>query len=216
MRYSFEFKPVTPTEVNEYISDLDASKSSQENDIPTKIIKGNNDLFSRFLATNFNICLENGYFPTDLKSADITPAHKKDSKHNTSNYRPISILPNLSKIMEKCMYTQFNDYFENLLSNSQYGFRKGYSSQQCLLKMVEKWKINGALLTDLSKAFDCLEHDLLIAKLAAYDLNPPSLQLIFAYLSERKQRTRINQCYSEYTEITSRSTTRLDIRPSPV
>ena len=180
LKHSFEFKPVTPAEVSQYISTLDASKASQENDIPTKIIKTNNALFSQFLATNFDICLENGHFPTELKSADITPAHKKDSKHDTSNYRPISILPNLSKIIEKCMYTQLYNYFEFFLSDSQYGFRKGYSSQQCLLTMVEKWKKNldkggscGALLTDLSKAFDCLEHDLSYCQTGGLRLEPP-------------------------------------------
>ena len=90
-----------------------------------------------------------------------------------------------------------------LLSKYQCGFRKGYSAQHCLLAMLEKWKnavgkgkIFGALLTDLSKAFDSLSHDLLIAKLNAYGFSLLALKLVHSYLSNRKQRTKINSAYS--------------------
>ena len=106
-------------------------------------------------------------FPEILKHADITPLHKKGKKYIKGNYRPVSILPNLSKIFEKCMFEQMSQFFENIFSKYQYGFRQGFSIQQCLLAMLEKWKRSaaaenskmfGALLTDLSKAFDCLNH----------------------------------------------------------
>ena len=92
---------------------------------------------------------------------------KKVKKDTKGNYRPVSILPNLSKIFEKCMFEQMSQFFENIFSKYQYGFRQGFSIQQCLLAMLEKWKRSaaaenskmfGALLTDLSKAFDCLNH----------------------------------------------------------
>ena len=113
-------------------------------------------------------------------------------------------MPNLSKISERCIFKQMSQFFESTLSNQQCGFRKGLSTQQCLLVLLEKWKIFvdrgkacGALLTDLSKAFDCLNHELLIAKLNAYGLSLPALRLIHDYLSNRKQRTKINRSYSE-------------------
>ena len=94
-------------------------------------------------------------------------------------------------------------FFCYIFSKYQYGFRKGISIQQCLLALFKKWKrsinrdkVFGALLTDLSKAFDCLNHDLLIAKLNAYGFSLPALRLIHDYLSNRKQRTRINNSYS--------------------
>ena len=96
----------------------------------------------------------------------------------TDNYRPVSILPVLSKLHERSMFKQISELFETILSKSQCGFRKGQNTQQCLLAMLEKWKRSvdggktfGALLTDLSKAFDCLDHEFLIAKLNADRFN---------------------------------------------
>ena len=118
--------------------------------------------------------------------ADITPAFKKGGKHDKSNYRPVSILPILSKVYEKCLYKQIENYMENILSNFQCGFRKGFNTQQCLIGMIEKAKSImdkgrhfSALLTDLSKAFDCLLHDLLKTKLDAYGIKNDALYLIF-------------------------------------
>ena len=95
-------------------------------------------------------------------------------------------------------------FFEDIFTKQQSGFRKGYNTQQCMLKMMEKWKrsvnegkVFGALLTNLSKAFDCLDHDLLIAKLNAYGFSLPALRPINDYLSSRRQRTRIGDLFSD-------------------
>ena len=99
-------------------------------------------------------------------------------------------------------------YFETILSPKQCGFRKGFSAQHCLISLIEKWKKSihnggafGALMTDLSKAFDCLSHELLIGKLEAYGFDEKSLKLIYNYLSNRKQRVKINDLYSSWREI---------------
>ena len=122
---------------------------------------------------------------------------KKGRKDNKENYRLVSILPTLSKILERILFEQISVYFDKFLSDQQCGFRKGYSTQHCLLNLLEKWKnsvdkgkVFGALLTDLSKAFDCLDHELLTAKLNAYGFTLPALRLIHDYLSNRKQRTK--------------------------
>ena len=124
------------------------------------------------------------------------------------NFRPVSILPTLSKMFEKCMFTQMSTFFDNIFSNQQCDFRKGCSTQHCLLVMLETWKrsfnkskVFGALLTDLSKAFDCLDHELLTAKLHAYGFSLPALRLINDYLSNRKQRTKIENTYSSWLDI---------------
>ena len=152
--------------------------------------------------------MNKGVFPNELKQADIKPIYKKESRNEKENYRPISILPNLSKIFERCMYDQLKDHFDKLLSKYQCGFRKGFSTQHCLLAMIEKLRksldsggSSAALLTDLSKAFDCLPHDLLIAKLHAYGIKKGSLKLLFSYLKNRKQRVRLNNTYSEWIDI---------------
>ena len=120
----------------------------------------------------------------------------------------MSILSNISKVYEKIMFKQISDFFEEFLSKYQCGFRKGFNSQHCLVSMLEKWKnamdnkqLFGALLTDLSKAFDCLSHDLLIAKLNAYGFSLPALRLVYSYLSNRMQRTKINTEFSSWEEI---------------
>ena len=107
----------------------------------------------------------------------------------------------MKKIFEKCM-------FDNIFLNQQCSFRKRYSTQHCLLVMLETWKrsvdkgkVFGALLTDLSKAFDCLDHELLTAKLNAYGFSLPALRLINDYLSNRKQRTKIENTYSTWLDI---------------
>ena len=106
------------------------------------------------------------------------------------------------------MFRQISNYMDSFFSKYQCGFRKGYSTQQCLLSILEKWKRavdNGKafelLLTDLSKAFDCLSHELLLAKLHAYGFSFAALRLIHSYLTNRKQRTKVNSSYSSWEEI---------------
>ena len=121
---------------------------------------------------------------------------KKGSKNLKHNYRTISILKNISKVYEKVMFKQIGDFMENYFSKFQCGFRKGYSTQQCLIASIEKWKSatdkgkSLALLTVLSKAFDCLPHELLSAKLHDYGFNLAVLRLVPSYLFKRKQRTK--------------------------
>ena len=165
------------------------NKASQSSDIPNKFIK-ENVIFAEFLWKSINSSIKSPTFPSCLKLADVTPLHKKGKKDKKDNYRPVSILPNLSKCFEKCMFSQMSAYFDEKFPKHQYGFIKGYSSRQCLLALLEKWKVAvdkgkvfGTLLTDLSKAFDCLYHELLVAKLNVYGFTSPAFKLIHDYLS---------------------------------
>ena len=180
----------------------------RSNDIPTKIIKDNADFFSDILHHTVNTSINNDFFPDIMKIADIKPAFKNGSKTDKSNYRPVSILSNISKIYENCLYEQLSNFFEDIFSKYQCGFRKGISAQNCLTVLIEKWKRSldskesfGVLLTDLSKAFDVIPHDLLIAKLHAYGLGRNSLKLLHSYLSNRKQRVKIENFFSTWFEI---------------
>ena len=174
----FSFKLVTIEDICEEILALDASKATQRDDIPTKTTKNNSDIFSKFFQANLNMTIETSTFPEQLKYADVTPVFKKDSRTDKKNYRPISILPNVSEIYERCLNKPLEEHFQALLSKYQCGFRKGYNVINALLPMIEKCRKSlneggafGALLTDLSKAFDCLLHELLTAKRHAYGVS---------------------------------------------
>ena len=206
LKFSSEFvdKPKFSKEINK----LDGKKSCQEHDIRVKLIKSNKNLFSHFMYHNFNNSLFSSNFPSSLKAADILSTHRKKDKSDNEKYRPISILPTLSKIYERCMYDQTYKYFNQILSKYQCGFCKGYNNQHCLLMVVEKLKealdkggLGGTLLTDLSKAFDCMKHDLFIAKLAGHGFDSHSLSFLFSYVNEGKQRTKIHNSYSTYPNI---------------
>ena len=108
------------------------------------------------------------------------------------------------------MNEQMYEYIEKFLSDYLFGYRSGYGPQYCLVAMIEMWKkaldegkVAGAILTDLSKAFDCISHELLIAKLDAYGFEKSALILIHDYLRRRMQRTKVNGSYSTWREITS-------------
>ena len=204
----FSFENVSLEDVKKVTRELDISKASQLLDIPTKIIKQNADIFSEFFCVNINHSVSNSSFPDQLKWADVKPVFKKNSRTVKENCRPVSVLPNISKIYVRCLYTQLYDYLDVIFSRNQCGSRKGFSVVNCLLPMIKKWRESldeggacGALLTDLSKAFDCLPHELIIAKLHAYGVDMPSLKLINSYLSKRRQRIKINDVYSSWSEI---------------
>ena len=117
----------------------------------------------------------------------------------------MSILSNISKIYERCLYDQIQVFFESILSKYQCWLRRDYNVQHCLMPLIEKWKKSvgpfGALFTDLSEAFDCLSHELLIAILDAYGFDKNALKLVNSYLSNRKQRVKIHNKYSSWSEI---------------
>ena len=155
----FCFSEVNIEDIKKDILKLDKNKASQHSDIPIKIIKENLDIFANFLCTNINSSFKSSSFPSSLKMVDVSPFHKKGKKDSKENYRTVSILPVFSKVFERSMFSQMSSFFENLLSKQQCGFRKGYSTQQCLLALLEKWKravdsgqMFGALLTNISKA----------------------------------------------------------------
>ena len=105
------FFAVDQKQIEKEILSLDVNKASQNSDIPIKVTKGNTDIFSNFLCDSFNNSIKLSTFPEILKHAGITPLYKKGKKDIKGNYRPVSILPNLSKIFEKCMLEQMSQFF---------------------------------------------------------------------------------------------------------
>ena len=147
-----------------------------------------------------------------MKYADVQPAFQKDDKTDKENYRPISTLPNLSKVYETLMYDQMYPFFEQIFSKLQCSFRKDFSTEQCLIHLIEKWRKyfdtgshGSGLLTDISEAFDCIDHQLLIAKLNAYGVDTNLLYFLASDLEKRKrkQRTKVNGSCSKFDDIFS-------------
>ena len=136
----FSLDLVSSDTIFKEIVSLDTKKAMHSIDVPTKIVKANTDLFSVFASNAFNESVISCKFLSVLKFADVKPVHKKASRLEKTNYRPVSLLPNISKIFERCMHRQISEYFETALSKFQCGFRKGYSTQDCLLAMVENCK----------------------------------------------------------------------------
>ena len=162
----------------------------------------------KYTCDDINTSIRSSKFHNELKEADIVPVNKRKSKLSKENCRPISILRNISKVFERCLHDQMSEFFDNIFSKCQCGLRKGCSAQHCLLVMIEKWKIVvdnggafGALLTDLSKAFDCIPHELIVAKLEAYGFQIDALRLVYDYLSNRKQRVKLNKTFSSWRDI---------------
>ena len=142
------------------------------------------------------------------KKAVVHPTHARaeECKTEKSNYRPFNILPSLSKIYEKLLHYQIYTYFDTFLVKHQYGFCKGCNAQHCLLVTIEKMKeardknkVCATILSDLSKAFDSLKHDLLIVKLHTFGFD---YKTTYCYLDNRVQVTKVGCYYSEIIDIT--------------
>ena len=202
----FSVKPVTAKDVEKIIKNIRNNKTSG-GEIPLNILKQ-----SRFTYKMLTDCINDAIvgenmFPDSLKFADIRPMHKKDEISNSENYRPVSVLPLISKILERIIYNQLNEYLERYLNSILCGFRKSDSTQHALFKLLQVWQEEldkggfvGTILMDLSKAYDCLPHDL-VAKLEAYGVGKAALNLISNYLSHRKQRIKVGSSYSDWYEI---------------
>ena len=140
-----------------------------------------------------------------MKMANITPIFKKKDKLNKDNYRSVNLLPIISKIMERALYDQVYEFISCKLHSYLSGFRKGYSCQDVLLRMTEDIRKSldrgftlGIIAIDLSKAFDCMPHGLLLAKLSAYGFDMDSCHLMQSYLMNRLQRVKIGETFSDW------------------
>lgn len=204
----FDFRNINHDHVKKCIGKLDSRKSSPEGDIPAKILKEYSEYYCELLTKTYNNSRTARVFPDSLKLADVSPLFKKGVKHQKGNYRPISKLSNLSKVFERIMYDDISDFIGPKLSPLLSGFRSKYSSQHALLSMIEKWhreldggKFVSAVLMDLSKAFDCINHELLIAKLHAYGFSHDALEFVYSYLTNRSQRVVVDGESSSWRDI---------------
>ena len=136
----FSFKEVSISEVEKELRELNSNKATIFGNIPTKLLKQSSKCCSDTLQKLFNDALRDGYFPDKLRRSDVTPVFKKGDTTKAKNYRPVSVLPEVSKIFERVMHKQISFYIDQFLSPYMCGYRKGFSTKNALLSLIEKWK----------------------------------------------------------------------------
>lgn len=202
--------PTTEIEIKQIIKNLKNNNSAGEDNIKTKTLKSTVDNITKPLTHIINNTLTTGIFPDALKNSIITPIFKKGNDQEIVNYRPISILPNLSKVFEKIIHKRLYDFLKchKILSNRQYSFQKGRCATDAVLDLVEELNINKhdqkhsiIIFLDLMKAFDTIPHKKLIEKLEQVGIRGVASTLIQNYLTDRQQKTQINQIKSDKLNI---------------
>ena len=192
----FKVPLIKSDELKSILNSLDPSKSTGIDGISPKMLKLASDVLLPSLLQMTNICIHTGVFPDVLKEARIIPIHKGGPSEDPTNYRPISILPLVSKVIEKHVTKHLFSYLNKykLLHEAQSGFRKHHSCQTALIKLINDWlkhidqeNIVGAIFFDLKKAFDVVDHEILLQKLALYGIKGTALNWFRSYLSDRSQ-----------------------------
>ena len=193
---SLKFKPVHPDQVLEIISNLKSSSSCGIDNIGPHILKLVKREITPVVTHIVNLSLSQQTFPTVWKRAKIIPLHKKDSTLLPKNYRPVSLLCVLSKVLEKCIFVQLMSYFEeqSILHPYHHGFRARHSTTTALIQMFYTWvyafeqeEISAVIMLDMSAAFDVVDHNILLGKLKLYGLEQSALFWIKSYLEKRTQ-----------------------------
>ena len=191
---------------------LNPNKATGLDGIGPNILKLCGDSIVAPITFIINKCISEGVFPCTFKTASVIPLHKSGPKSDPNNYRPISILPTLSKIFERHIATQLMTFLteHSLLINNQSGFRKSHSCCTALINLIEKWlkdvdegKYVGAVFLDFKKAFDMVNHDVLFYKLELHHFSSSSLQLMKSYIYNRYQLVKIGDVQSDLQIIKS-------------
>lgn len=186
---------------------LKVNKACGLDKMSARLLKDAAEVIANPLTLLINKSLESGCFPATWKSAKVTALFKSGDRSLKDNYRPISILPTISKIIEKLAHNQLYNYLEDnkLLTKAQYGFRHKTSTTSALIKFtdnilnnMDNGKLSGVIFLDLKKAFDTVNHDILIKKLQKLGVSGSTLQWFNSYLRGRTQRT---VCGNEISEI---------------
>ena len=198
---SFLFTLFSKEDILKAIKSLSSNKASPIEDIPIEILKNSIHIYSGKLTNIFSECLINEKFPDTLKRTDVTPIFDKGNDNEKQYYRPVSMLSTFSKVFEKLLFEQINDPIQSKFSKHLTGFRKIHSTQNAILVMIEKWKtiLNKKLKVGALDTY----HSLFLAKLSAYGFDNNSLSFVQSYLTNKIQRCKIENPFSNWREITT-------------
>lgn len=192
------------------MNDIPVRKADGLDGIPTSLLKLSFTFIASSLTHIFNLVISTEIIPNDWKCARVTPIHKADSRVDPANYRPISVLSVIAKLFEKAIFNQVYSYLNenNLLSRYQSGFRPMHPTLTALIDITDNWYLNidnrltnAILFMDLKKAFDTIDHEILLSKLELYGFRGVSLNLFRDYPTDRTQVTVINNVNSETSRI---------------
>ena len=198
-------------EITSLINKMQDKKASGYDSINAKFLKLTSAYIAPIICDIFNSMIKTGIYPDELKIAKVIPIYKNGDASKCSNYRPISILSLLNNIFEKLLYKRLYDYLENfeILYQFQYGFRKGHSTVHALVELVDKIRnsvdkgeMTCGIFVDLSKAFDTVNHKILLSKLDHYGFRGKTNKLLESYLTNRKQYVQIGNAKSKCKPIT--------------
>lgn len=208
--HSIFMKPTTPFDINKLINSLNNTNSTGYDYINTKILKAVSNIISPILSNIINLCIISGVFPEKLKITVVKPLFKKKDRLDMHCYRPIALIPIFSKLFEKVISNELYNFFEgnNIFSEEQIGFRKNktinlavYKFLQTIMSSLNNKDLTVALYMDLKKAFDYVNHNILLKKLEGYGVRGNVLNLIKSYLCNRRQCTQITRiCPKTKTE----------------
>ena len=207
---NFTFQPADPKEIAKILENINSSKSPGFDNIPGRFLKDGSEVISKLICDIFNLSILLSKFPKQCKTAKIRPIYKKGSKLEAVNYRPISLLPLISKVFERCIHDQLQKYVTNfnIIYKFQSGFRSDFSTDTCLsylhdkiLKGLDKGEYTGMILIDLQKAFDTIDHKILIYKLKYIGLAKTSIDWIQSYLTSRVSFVEIESHKSSLKDI---------------
>ena len=202
-------KHINVTKVNKILKGLKNSKSSSVDELDNFCVKLAADFIDKPLHHIITLSILHSKFPTRWKLSKVIPLHKKGSKLEMKNYRPVTILSPLSKVLEKIVYEQIYDHFNrnSIFHPSLHGYRQYRSTQTALLSMYDRWvraaadgKVTGVILLDLSAAFDLVDHQILVKKLKIYGLDNDFCTWVQSYLYGRQQAVWINHTFSEFLQ----------------
>ena len=204
----FKFENVNEASIIKLLKTVNIKKALGIDGLPPYILNCSAEILAKPITQIINQMLIENTFPSEAKLASILPLFKKNDRSQKNNYRPISILSALSKIFERVLHNQIVTFADNIFSIYVSAYRKCHSTQHVLIRLIEEWKegldngyLVGSVLMDLSKAFDCISHDLIIAKLNAYGFDRSALKLIYSYLKGRRQCVKINGVNSKFLTI---------------